>query len=212
MYIQYRQAETRFGHLYLTGALTLPLSATLSVTLSLSVTLNPNTNRDTPWMKTSCALAQSNALAPSSTIEYENELATRSTVVGLMSLTALQFGLQPLLFKTFVRKEVSGASIVVATDVTKVLICLSIMWARGSWGRTWRGWMLEDSLKCAAVGIEYVCESYWGQWFIYIFVPSFSSLSLLIIGCRFSRCDCWAILLKLCVMEFYSPSMFVLHL
>eukprot|EP01084_Bolivina_argentea_P298946 515266_1 len=91
------------------------------------------------------------ALAPSNTVGNEAESDSRPSVVGLMSLVALQFGLQPLIFKTFVRKEVSGASIVVATNLTKILICLSIMWARGSGGRVWRGWMLEDSLKCAAV-------------------------------------------------------------
>ncbi len=103
------------------------------------------------------------ALAPSNTVGNEAESDSRPSVVGLMSLVALQFGLQPLIFKTFVRKEVSGASIVVATNLTKILICLSIMWARGSGGRVWRGWMLEDSLKCAAVGIEYVCELCWGN-------------------------------------------------
>ncbi len=105
----------------------------------------------------------SSELAPCNTVGDEVESDSQPSVVGLMSLLALQFGLQPLIFKMFVRKEVSGASIVVATDLTKVLICLSVIWARGSGGRVWRGWMLEDSLKCAAVGIEYLCELCWGN-------------------------------------------------
>ncbi len=110
------------------------------------------------------------ALAPSNTVGNEAGSDFQPSTVGLMSLVALQFGLQPLLFKLFVREEVSGVSIVLATDLTKVLICLSVMWVRGSGGRAWRGWTLLESLQYAAVGIECVCELL-GQRFIRNCIP-----------------------------------------
>ncbi len=94
------------------------------------------------------------ALAPSNTVGNEVESDLRPSTVGLMTLMALQFGLQPFIFKTFVGEEVNGFSMLVTINLMKVLICLSVMWVRGSGRRTWRGWMLEESLKCAAVGYE----------------------------------------------------------
>ncbi len=94
------------------------------------------------------------ALAPSNTVGNEVKSDSRPSAVGLMTLVALQFSLQPFIFKIFVRDEVSRLSVVVTTDLTKALICLSMMWVRGSGRQAWRGWMLQESLHCAAVGYE----------------------------------------------------------
>lgn len=69
------------------------------------------------------------------------------------SLLALQFGLQPIIASKFTASGVSKTSIVIATEVAKIVISfLTIMSGpRAELQRIRESWSLTDSLKVAAL-------------------------------------------------------------
>ncbi|KAG5176300.1 putative UDP-galactose translocator [Tribonema minus] len=69
-----------------------------------------------------------------------------------MLLLALQFGLQPLVQKSCInREEVNRVSLVMATELTKVAICLSVMVSSGFLADIQSSWTLKSSMKAAAL-------------------------------------------------------------
>jgi len=68
-----------------------------------------------------------------------------------MLLLSLQFGLQPLLTKECVSKEVDKTVFVLALEMTKLLIGITILATSGSLRDEAKRWTLGSSLSCAAV-------------------------------------------------------------
>ena len=74
--------------------------------------------------------------------------------VGYCVLLALQFGLQPTLVKTFTPNSISKKTIVITTEVSKILITVaSLVGASSKKERAeiFKDWTIKDSLKQAAV-------------------------------------------------------------
>ena len=69
------------------------------------------------------------------------------------ALLALQFGLQPMIATRFTAKDVSRVSVVIGTELGKVLIAIiSIMWEpSAARAKIYENWSLGDSLRVAAL-------------------------------------------------------------
>lgn len=69
------------------------------------------------------------------------------------SLLALQFGLQPLLSSRFTGLSVSKASVVIGTEIAKIIIAAVFIFLEpaGERQKIWSSWSIMDSLKVAAL-------------------------------------------------------------
>lgn len=77
----------------------------------------------------------------------------RVLAVVYCSLLALQFGLQPLIASRLTPPGVSKSSIVIATEITKIIIAAVTLMGESSEERKqlFRSWNFIDSLKAAAI-------------------------------------------------------------
>jgi UDP-sugar transporter A1/2/3 len=87
-------------------------------------------------------------------IDYKNHKMSDSTkAVFYCSLLALQFGLQPLLASSFTSPAVTKSSVVISTEVGKIIIGTISLLAEPESVRAEirKNWSLVDSLKVAAL-------------------------------------------------------------
>ncbi|CAI7868638.1 unnamed protein product [Closterium sp. NIES-54] len=86
--------------------------------------------------------------------------AGNSKALICMALLALQYGLQPILTRKLLSRDVLISSQVITCEVLKVLIALTAMFLDGSLFTFWRNWHPLDSLEAAAVpGLLYAAQN-----------------------------------------------------
>jgi len=66
-----------------------------------------------------------------------------------LSLLALQFGAQPLLFREFSSRSLNKKSIVLVGEMTKFMLCTLMLIVTGQLGEAVKGWSAMDALKLA---------------------------------------------------------------
>lgn len=97
------------------------------------------------------------------------------------SLLALQFGLQPIIATRFTASGVSKSSIVIVTEITKIVIAaLSVFSApKEEQKKIWSTWSLGDSLRAAAVPATlYAIQNLLVQYgYVYLDSMSFNLLN-----------------------------------
>ncbi len=83
------------------------------------------------------------------------------------SLLALQFGLQPMIANKFTGQGVSKTSVVIATEIFKILVAVFSVGTGSSaeWEKIKETWSITDSLKVAALpaalyAVQNVCVQY----------------------------------------------------
>jgi solute carrier family 35 (UDP-sugar transporter), member A1/2/3 len=78
-----------------------------------------------------------------------------------MSLLALQFGLQPLLTRTYAPKTICRLTIIIMQEVTKVLLSGTLLLSTGSWQSSIVGWSFESWVLSAGIPATlYVGQNY----------------------------------------------------
>mmetsp|Transcript_10778 Transcript_10778/g.16073 ORF Transcript_10778/g.16073 Transcript_10778/m.16073 type:complete len:364 (+) Transcript_10778:78-1169(+) len=97
-----------------------------------------------------------------------------------MVLLALQYGLQPLIQKSFIdRFAVNKVSLVLATEVTKILICSSALIFNGSLPEIWKHWSLFSSIKAAL--LPATCYAF-QNWLTQIAYMNLDSLTFILLN------------------------------
>ena len=83
------------------------------------------------------------------------------------TLLALQFGLQPMIASRYTGAGVSKISVVIGTEIGKIIIAATSITAEGhgTWSRVFGEWSLMNSLKVAAIpatlyAIQNLCVQY----------------------------------------------------
>ncbi|GJP43991.1 hypothetical protein CLOM_g3386 [Closterium sp. NIES-68] len=85
---------------------------------------------------------------------------TNGTALLCMALLALQYGLQPILTRKLLSRDVLISSQVITCEVLKVLIAITAMFLDGSLFSIWRHWHPLDSLQAAGVpGLLYAAQN-----------------------------------------------------
>jgi drug/metabolite transporter (DMT)-like permease len=104
-------------------------------------------------LATGLAAVSKGGLAPVGVAPLSSN-ANGMRAVGYCVLLALQFGLQPTLVKTFTPDVLSKKTIVIATEVSKILITLTVLFAGESTlerTKIFSKWTISDSLQQAAL-------------------------------------------------------------
>lgn len=82
----------------------------------------------------------------------EDPQQSSQKAVFFMFLLALQFGLQPILWREFVKKDVViDASLVFVQELTKLVLALIVLQLETGIGKAFKGWTLLGSIKGAAL-------------------------------------------------------------
>lgn len=94
--------------------------------------------------------------SPSGTVSSTADVTSNNGLLALVYcvLLAMQFGLQPTLVKSFTPPELSKKTIVIATEISKIVITyftIATTEAAEDRAKIWRQWTLADSLEQAAV-------------------------------------------------------------
>mmetsp|Transcript_20230 Transcript_20230/g.29047 ORF Transcript_20230/g.29047 Transcript_20230/m.29047 type:complete len:332 (+) Transcript_20230:188-1183(+) len=81
------------------------------------------------------------------------KISDNSLALLFSILLAVQFGLQPIISSTFIRNDINKTSIVIGTEITKIVIAtLSIsFYSSAEREKVFSGWSISDSLKVAAL-------------------------------------------------------------
>lgn len=70
-------------------------------------------------------------------------------VVVPCTLLALQYGLQPIISSNFTNPTISKASIVVGTEIGKILIAALLIWYEGAFNSIMADWSISNSVRVA---------------------------------------------------------------
>jgi UDP-sugar transporter A1/2/3 len=78
-----------------------------------------------------------------------------------MLLLAVQFAVQPILTKTFAPQKIIKSTYVLAQDLTRLVICLSLLWMTGGWSTATSNWTFTGAWIAAGfpAGL-YMVQSY----------------------------------------------------
>ncbi|XP_058096790.1 UDP-N-acetylglucosamine transporter ROCK1 [Magnolia sinica] len=90
------------------------------------------------------------AVSPKRKLPPNPETASR-TVWLYLTLLTIQYGVQPLISKRFIRREVIVTSSVLACEVAKVIFALILLAKEGSLGRLYKEWTLVGSLTASGL-------------------------------------------------------------
>ena len=95
-------------------------------------------------------------LAPSVKIASVG-LGPDALVVMLMSLIALQFGLQPILTRKFTPKTINRSTVVFAQDIIKFFMAAAALNITGGWSKAIIGWNVKTWLTVAGIPAVLYC-------------------------------------------------------
>ncbi|CAK0869641.1 unnamed protein product [Prorocentrum cordatum] len=81
--------------------------------------------------------------------------------LGWAAFIAIQYALQPTLFRMFVEKGTPPSSLVVGSEVFKMLMIILLLSMNGTGRQAWREWSLIDSLRTAGLpSATFVIQNY----------------------------------------------------
>lgn len=78
-----------------------------------------------------------------------------------LAALAVQFGVQPLLTKTFTPQGIIRSTVIIGHDFLRLSACFLMLWCSGNWSTAIQGWTWQSSLAAAGIpSLLYMVQNY----------------------------------------------------